>query len=91
MQKIQNFNKIIVANWKLNGSLSFSQQYFENIQFDNSSHHDKCVIMCTPIPYISSINGEKFYKGAQDCSEYVEGAYTGEISIKMLKDVGCKE
>ena len=86
---MKNFSKIVVANWKLNGSQSFSNDYFENIEFDNFSHNDKCVIICTPIPYISLINTEKFYKGAQDCSSYIEGAFTGEISAKMLKDIGC--
>ena len=89
MLEMQNFDKIIVANWKLNGSLSFSKDYFNNIKFDNLSNNNQCVIICPPIPYIFSINEEKFYKGAQDCSAYSEGAYTGEISINMLKELGC--
>lgn len=89
MLEMQNFDKIIVANWKLNGSLSFSKDYFNNITFDNLSNNNQCVIICPPIPYIFSINEEKFYKGAQDCSAYSEGAYTGEISIDMLKELGC--
>ncbi|RAR25674.1 triose-phosphate isomerase, partial [Pseudomonas sp. MDMC224] len=28
--------------------------------------------------------------GAQDVSAHVEGAYTGEVSVRMLADVGCK-
>ena len=34
---MKNFSKIVVANWKLNGSQSFSNDYFENIEFDNFS------------------------------------------------------
>ena len=90
MLEIDKFNKIIIANWKLNGSLSFSNEYFKNIKFDHLSHNDKCVIICSPIPYISSINEKIFYKGAQDCSQFVNGAYTGEISIEMIKDLGCE-
>jgi len=90
MLEIQNFDKFIVANWKLNGSLTFSKDYFNNIKFDNLSNNNQCIIICPPIPYILSINEEKFYKGAQDCSAYSEGAYTGEISINMLKELGCK-
>ena len=90
MLEIKNFDKIIVANWKLNGSLSFSNEYFNNIKYDNLLNNNRCVIFCTPIPYISSINTDKFYKGAQDCSSYLNGAYTGEISSEMLKDIGCK-
>ncbi len=89
MLEMDNFDKIIVANWKLNGSLSFSEEYFNNIKFDKFSNNSKSVIICPPIPYISKINGEKFYKGAQDCSIYSEGAYTGETSSDILKDIGC--
>ena len=37
-----------------------------------------------------SILKEGFLVGAQDCSIYAQGAYTGEISTKILKDIYCK-
>lgn len=47
-----------------------------------------------PVPYISAARGfaEKLGVciGAQDASRYSEGAYTGEISADMLRDVGAQ-
>ena len=28
--------------------------------------------------------------GAQDCSQFDKGAFTGDISASMIKDLGCK-
>ena len=87
MLEIQKFNKMIVANWKLNGSLSFSKEYFANINYEKLLDNHNCAVICAPFPYISLINDDIFYKGAQDCSLYLKGAYTGETSIEMLKDI----
>ena len=90
MLEIDNFDKIIVANWKLYGSLSFIESYIKNIKFDIKDEKTKCVVICPPFPFISKIHSKKYFLGAQDCSVYLEGAYTGETSIKMLKNVGCQ-
>ena len=89
MLKIQKFRKFIVANWKLNGSFSFSRDYIKNIDLVESNKIDNCLIICPPIPYINEIKSKSFFLGAQNCSEKLEGAYTGEISVKMLRDIGC--
>jgi len=90
MLKIQDFRKIVIANWKLNGSHSFSREYFDKLISDNSDKVENCLIVCPPVPYIFEIKSNNIYKGAQDCSEHIEGAYTGEISAKILKDIGCQ-
>ena len=45
MLEIEKFNKIIIANWKLNGSLSFSNEYLihlaENRFFQTSNSHGR--------------------------------------------------
>ena len=89
MLEIENFNKIIVANWKLQGSLSFIKTYIKNIKFDSVEEQTKCVVICPPFPFINQINSKDLLIGSQDCSVYVEGAFTGETSTKMLKDIGC--
>ena len=89
MLEIDNFNKIIVANWKLYGSFSFIKSYLKNIKFDSVREQTKCVIICPPFPFINQINSQDLLIGAQNCSIYIEGAYTGEISTKVLKDIGC--
>lgn len=52
------------------------------------------VVLCSPFIHlnylsvlIKGING--LHLGAQNCSQHLKGAYTGEISAPMLKSVGC--
>ena len=49
-----------------------------------------CIIICPPFPYIKHLNIDYVFKGAQDCSFYLNGAYTGEISSKILKELDCQ-
>ena len=53
MHKIDNFNKIIIANWKLNGSAAFVETYLNEINFKNNNSLNKCVIICPPLTYIN--------------------------------------
>jgi triosephosphate isomerase len=49
-----------------------------------------CVAICAPYIYLNYLEVKRidFYLGAQDCSCFEEGAYTGEVSAKMLNEVG---
>jgi len=50
------------------------------------------VVICPPFPYLSIINNQLsiIKLGAQDCFWEERGAYTGEISPSMLKDLGVE-
>ena len=91
MLEIREFNKIIVANWKLNGSNDFLEAYFEELDSKNL-RLNVCGIICPPTAYIQNCYSKlhSLYLGAQDCSKFKEGAYTGEISASMLKENNCK-
>ena len=91
MLEINKFNKIIVANWKLNGSFKFIDSYFNALQSVNIKS-DICAIICPPYVYLDKCNqkSQLFYIGAQDCSNLKSGAFTGDISTKMLKDSNCQ-
>tara|TARA_B100000686_G_C16601763_1_gene869038 strand:+ start:196 stop:921 length:726 start_codon:yes stop_codon:yes gene_type:complete len=88
MLNIQKYNKIIAANWKLNGSRALIQQYIENAKFEEISSK-YCAIVCPPAPYLKLLANQRFFLGAQNCSEFNNGAYTGEISAEILKDNNC--
>lgn len=90
MLEIQKYNKIIVANWKLNGSSSFIESYINNIKLKYNHDNSKCLVICPPNLFINKVKSGNFLIGAQDCSIYTKGAYTGEISTKMLRDIGCQ-
>jgi triosephosphate isomerase (TIM) len=79
-------SKIIVANWKMNGTKLFIQDFFK--VWKAPSNQNK-IIFCPPFPYISLV--QQFYPlvGAQDCHEQDQGAFTGNVSAAMLKDLGC--
>lgn len=53
------------------------------------------VTVCPPFVYLDAVSdmiGESstVALGAQDCSEHTSGAYTGEVSSCMLKEIGCE-
>lgn len=51
------------------------------------------VLLCVPFPYLaqikSQIDGSGLALGAQNVSEHVAGAFTGEVSAGMLADFSC--
>lgn len=56
------------------------------------------VAVCVPAPYLAQVQALKSAKpalsaidlGAQDVSAQASGAYTGEVSAAMLKELGCR-
>ena len=78
-------SKLIVANWKMNGSVSFIDSFFST--FETSTNHT--LVVCPPFPYISTVKSKGVIVGAQDCSPHASGAYTGDTSALMSKDLGC--
>ncbi len=51
------------------------------------------LLVCPPFPYLAAVAGQAedsaVMVGAQNVSEHDKGAYTGEVSPGMLRDVGC--
>tara|TARA_B100000965_G_scaffold290678_1_gene248484 strand:- start:260 stop:982 length:723 start_codon:yes stop_codon:yes gene_type:complete len=83
------FSSIFVANWKLNGNLEFIDKYIDALK--NKPATKNCVILCPPCVYINNITSKShFFIGAQDVSHEEEGAFTGEVSAKMLSDLSVK-
>lgn len=79
--------KIIIANWKMN------MQNKDGIQFAKNLKKSKSTVLIaapfTMLPSLSVINGN-FALSSQNVSTMDQGAYTGEISAKMLKNLGVK-
>ncbi|OMH39205.1 triose-phosphate isomerase [Motiliproteus sp. MSK22-1] len=52
------------------------------------------VAICPPAVYLDRVSGlvagSDIKLGAQNCSEYCSGAYTGELSAEMLVDLACQ-
>jgi len=80
--------KLIVANWKMNGTnekITNDLAIYSSNEITNSPN----VVIAVPAPYLSLASkiGAKFKIASQDVSQFADyGAYTGEISSKMLLD-----
>ena len=84
----------LIANWKLNGSIEFNDQWAEDF-FKNFSNLNPESIGIAPastyIDHIKKVIGDSGIEiGAQDICDDESGARTGEISASMIKDLGCK-
>ncbi len=85
--------KIIVANWKMNPqNLKEARRIFSNIEKAASKMLNVETIICLPFVYISSLKSQvsSLKIGAQDVFWGDKGAYTGEISASMLKNLGVQ-
>ena len=89
--------KIIAGNWKMNGLKRDSWQLMNDLisKFENPDEKFNFeMLVCPPFTLISEIvamsEGCPISVGAQNCSDKLSGAYTGEISPAMLKDLGAK-
>jgi triosephosphate isomerase len=86
--------KIVAGNWKMHGSRAENGQLIEAIVsgFGGDPHVD-CIV-CPPFVYLHEIarllRDASVQLGGQDVCAEATGAYTGEISGAMLRDVGCR-
>lgn len=77
--------KFVVANWKMNGDTFLVKKVLDsNFPIDKVE-----VIICPPYPLISFFQNRFFKFGAQDCHTSASGAYTGNVSASLLKQLGC--
>jgi len=86
--------KIIIANWKMNPSKwKEAESLFESLKKKLKGLKKAEVVVCPPFVYLQELRkkrGSGIKLGAQNCFWEEEGAFTGEISPKMLKDLGVK-
>jgi len=85
---------LVAGNWKLNGSKQSNQQLIEGILGGISEVKNADVAVCPPYLYIPQVakllSSTEVAWGAQNCSQYGSGAYTGEVAVEMLKEFGCQ-
>jgi triosephosphate isomerase len=83
-------NRPVIANWKMNFSLEKAIHFCKNIEDKNCDS----LIIAAPILYLAYLrtNFSNLTFAAQDVSAISEsyGSFTGEVSAKMLSDLGIK-
>ena len=85
---------IIAGNWKLNKRVAEIPAFTQELQANLPAERCCDVVICAPYPLIAALEtagqGCRLGVGAQDVSEHQHGAFTGEVSADMLKDLGVK-
>ncbi|MEW6510524.1 MAG: triose-phosphate isomerase [Bacteroidota bacterium] len=87
-------NVIIAGNWKMYKDLTETAELMEALRSALPSVKPHVtVVVCPPFTSLAVASklaqGTPIKVGAQNMSQHDEGAFTGEISWKMLKSAGC--
>jgi len=85
---------IIAGNWKMNKTLREGQELVIALRRELYQIEDVDIVVCPPytlLAYLAdALETSNILIGAQDVYWQDEGAFTGEVSPVMLKDIGCK-
>lgn len=85
--------KLIAGNWKMNGSTAANAALVQQLLAGvDAAACD--IAVCVPAPYLAEVGallkGSAIAVGAQDVSAHDAGAYTGEVSAGMLRDLSVR-
>jgi triosephosphate isomerase len=88
--------KFICGNWKMNGTIEETTSLLAGIiAWWDDKYRDVEIAVCPPFTSISkaietiSGRGVQIAVGAQNCYSEPKGAFTGEVSARMLAEAGC--
>lgn len=85
---------LIVANWKMYKTISEAVNIVASIKAGIHKATECGVVICPPFTTLAAVGqvlkGSPLELGAQDMHPEAEGAFTGEISPLMLKELGCR-
>jgi len=87
--------KIVAGNWKMNLDYAEGISIFSEIvnMVRDEKNGNQLAVICAPYIHLNSLTklgGHTVKIGAQNCHQNESGAFTGEISAKMIKSVGCE-
>ena len=86
--------KLVVGNWKMNGGLRQNDALLAELRVGWTAPPMRGLAVCVSYPYLwqaqAALSGSAIAWGAQNVSEHVGGAYTGEVSAAMVAEFGCR-
>lgn len=84
---------IIAGNWKMHKNVSEALNLVEQLAELTAGVTDREIVVCPPFTALyavkSALKGSNIRLAAQNMHWDKQGAYTGEVSPAMLKDLGC--
>ncbi|MDU8925250.1 triose-phosphate isomerase [Pasteurellaceae bacterium LIM206] len=85
---------LVMGNWKLNGSKAFTKELIAGLKAELAGVNGCDVAIAPPVMYLAeaeaALAGSTIALGAQNVDLNKQGAFTGDISVEMLKDFGAK-
>lgn len=85
---------LVVGNWKMHGNLLRNQRLLTELVAQLRGLRQVDIAVCLPFPYLYQarqlLSGSNIDWGAQNVSQFDEGAFTGSISAAMVADFGCR-
>ncbi len=85
---------MVAGNWKMHGSRSANRVLLRDLEQRLKPDWPIDVVVFPPYVYLSDaerlLEGGQIHLGAQDVCAESGGAFTGQVSASMLKDVGCR-
>lgn len=89
--------KVVAGNWKMNKTLEEGLALTSEIvnMAKDEVRNTVTIILNPPFPLLNGVyklvkDSKQIFLGAQNCSQHASGAYTGEVSVSMLKSVGAE-
>jgi triosephosphate isomerase len=86
--------KIIIGNWKMNldfrSSISLAKKISQNFSKIKTNHEIVVLPDFLSLSEVSKSLNKKIFYGSQDVSPFSLGAYTGEVSLEALSQIGCQ-
>ena len=84
---------VVAGNWKMHGSRDTAQALARAVVQGVGDATDPEVLLCPPFVHLLDVLGETadspVQVGAQNVCDQPEGAFTGEVSVAMLAELGC--
>lgn len=81
--------RYLIANWKMNLPPEGVERFLARVC--GADPRDTQLVVAPPFPFLRQVvsNGEGLGVAAQNCSDHESGAYTGEVSPRMLRECGA--
>ena len=85
---------LVAGNWKMHGNRAANRSLLEGVVPGVQAVPGVECAVCVPYPYLGEVAaqlaGTPLAWGGQNVSEHAQGAYTGEVSVAMLAEFGCR-